>query len=489
MKPEKILIFFASVLAGLFLLMLIFPKDGIKITDDFTLQFVTVKEFFNPVKNTDISKILENNEIDEDDTIVEFVEPAEVFDTAFIDSIAIVYKPVNISIDSTLQPLEFPENADTLLFDFYKQLGSLSANGQKIHVLHYGDSQIEVDRMTSYFRYKLQSTYGGYGCGFHSGIQAFDFKQPMIVSYSDNWHRYSLFPHKDSLIEHRRFGITTMFSMFKAVDDTLNDTVSAWIQFDYSPLAYSNVKKFKQLKIFYGYNILPVTVNIYDAESLVFTDVLPATENLQIKTFTFEQTPTSVKIEYTGASSPEIYGYSFESMAGVMVDNLPVRGSAGLFFGRFDFGLTAQMYSAMNVRLILLQFGGNAVGRDSSNIAYYVQMFGKQMEYLHKLAPKAQIIVIGPADMSEKQKNNYVTRSNLPYLVDLLRKEALSQNCAFWNMYEAMGGENSMPSWVFHDPPLAEKDFVHFTPKGADIIAKMFYKALVADYNKFVTAK
>jgi lysophospholipase L1-like esterase len=176
-------------------------------------------------------------------------------------------------------------------------------------------------------------------------------------------------------------------------------------------------------------------------------------------------------------------------MAGVMVDNLPVRGSAGLFFGRFDFGLTAQMYSAMNVRLILLQFGGNAVGRDSSNIAYYVQMFGKQMEYLHKLAPKAQIIVIGPADMSEKQKNNYVTRSNLPYLVDLLRKEALSQNCAFWNMYEAMGGENSMPSWVFHDPPLAEKDFVHFTPKGADIIAKMFYKALVADYNKFVISE
>ncbi len=486
MTPKKILLFFIGVLAGLFLLMLIFPKNGIKITDDFTLQFVTINEFFNPVKNTDISDILANNEVVNEDTIVEFVEP-DIYDTAYIDSVAIVYKPVQISIDSTLQPIEFPENADTLPFDFYKTLGSLNEGGGKIHVLHYGDSQIEVDRMTSYFRYKLQSTYGGYGCGFHSGIQAFDFKQPMIVTYSDNWHRYSLFPHKDSLIQHRRFGITTMFSMFKAVNDTLNDTVTAWIQFDYSPIAFSNVRKFKQLKIFYGHNSLPVNISVYDAETLVFSDILPASENLQIKTFTFENIPHSVKIEYTGASSPEIYGYSFESLSGVMVDNLPVRGSAGLFFGRFDFSLTSQMYAAMNVRLILLQFGGNAVGRDSANIKAYVNYFGKQMDYLHTMAPNAQIIVIGPADMSEKHKNDYVTRENLPYLIGLIKQEAFLHNCAFWNMYEAMGGENSMPSWVFHDPPLAEKDFIHFTPKGADIIAKMFYKALVADYNKFVT--
>jgi hypothetical protein len=102
------------------------------------------------------------------------------------------------------------------------------------------------------------------------------------------------------------------------------------------------------------------------------------------------------------------------------------------------------------------------------------------------MAPNASIILIGPADMSEKVKDNYETIKNLPYLIKLMKNEAFKNNCAFWNMYEAMGGQNSMPSWVFHNPPLAEKDFIHFNVNGANIIAQMFYKALIVDYNKFV---
>jgi hypothetical protein len=43
-----------------------------------------------------------------------------------------------------------------------------------------------------------------------------------------------------------------------------------------------------------------------------------------------------------------------------------------------------------------------------------------------------------------------------------------------------------MPDWVFHDPPFAEKDFVHFTPTGANAMAKMFYNALITRYNEYI---
>ncbi len=492
MKPHKIFLFFIAVLAALALLMIFFPKNGIKITDDFVLQFQTWDEFWNPVKNKDISDIVESNKVDDTVTFVE----QDNYDSVYIDSVLVVYKPVNISVDSNLQHLEFPENNDTLLNNLFSNFGAIRNTNNKIHILHYGDSQIEVDRMTSYFRYKLQSTFGGNGCGFHQGLQAFNFKQPLIVSYSDNWTRYKVFPKKDSLVTHKRFGISTSFSKFIPIKDTslleeqkdtLNPTQeqTAWIKFEKSPVAYSNVRKFQTVTLFYGFNNTEVKVELFDGENSIISDVLSPNEQLQAKTWVL-QNPTSVKFVFTGTSSPEIYGYSFESQSGVMVDNIPIRGSAGMFFGRIDFSIAAKMYAILNARLFLLQFGGNALSKDSARIKNYVEYYGNQMSYLKRMNPEAEIIVIGPADMAEKKKNSYVTRETLPYMIELMKAETLKNNCVFWNTYEAMGGKNSMSSWVFHDPPLAETDFIHFTPKGANIIAQMFYKALIWEYNEFL---
>jgi len=468
---------------GLLIIMLIFPKEGIKITDNFSLQFTSWNDFLKPIKNTDISDILENNQITDIDTLL---EKKEIFDSVYIDSVLVVYKPVEISVDSTLQEIEFQEGNDSLLFDFFKELLTIKNTGKRIHILHYGDSQIEVDRMTSYFRYRLQKSFGGYGPGFHSGIQAFNFSAPLVVSYSDNWSRYNLFPRKDSLVTHRRYGLTTTFSMFKSVADTLNEEKTAWIQFRKSPTAYSTARVYNNISLFYGHNHSEVKLEVYDGENIVSSDILPASTSLKIKKWKFDHTPSKLKFVYTGTSSPEIYGYSFENSTGIFVDNISVRGSAGLFFGSMDLALLQQIFNSLNTRLILLQFGGNAVGKDTVSMKRYVKYFGAQIGYLQKIAPNVKIIVIGPGDMSEKHKNNYVTRPKLPFLINKMKEEVLRRNCGFWNMYEAMGGENSMPSWVFHEPALAEKDFVHFSPQGSNIIAQMFYKSLMYEYNKFL---
>jgi lysophospholipase L1-like esterase len=70
-----------------------------------------------------------------------------------------------------------------------------------------------------------------------------------------------------------------------------------------------------------------------------------------------------------------------------------------------------------------------------------------------------------------------------------LKKAALSHDVAFWDMFEVMGGKNSMPSWVAANPPLAGPDYIHFTPKGARKVAELFYKSLREDYDKYVAAR
>jgi hypothetical protein len=55
----------------------------------------------------------------------------------------------------------------------------------------------------------------------------------------------------------------------------------------------------------------------------------------------------------------------------------------------------------------------------------------------------------------------------------------------FWDMYEAMGGENSMPEFVNATPPLAIDDYIHFNRDGAAKMARLFVKSLMKDYNEY----
>jgi len=87
--------------------------------------------------------------------------------------------------------------------------------------------------------------------------------------------------------------------------------------------------------------------------------------------------------------------------------------------------------------------------------------------------------------MSVKDKNHYITNPNVVKVRDALRNAAFKSGAAFWDMYQAMGGENSMPAWVSANPPLASADFVHFNARGAKTIAQMFYDALILEYLRY----
>ena len=111
-----------------------------------------------------------------------------------------------------------------------------------------------------------------------------------------------------------------------------------------------------------------------------------------------------------------------------------------------------------------------------------------RVDKLKTLVPDLSIIVIGMADMSVKEKDQFVSYPNLENTRDALRNAAFQADCAFWDMYAAMGGYNSMPSWVFAQPPLASTDFVHFNERGARVLAEMFYNAFMHDYNSYVSS-
>jgi lysophospholipase L1-like esterase len=68
----------------------------------------------------------------------------------------------------------------------------------------------------------------------------------------------------------------------------------------------------------------------------------------------------------------------------------------------------------------------------------------------------------------------------VPYMDKLLKKMAAEEQIAYWSIYDAMGGKDSMVRWV--EIGLAGSDYVHFTRTGANKMGKMLYEWLM-DYQ------
>ena len=114
---------------------------------------------------------------------------------------------------------------------------------------------------------------------------------------------------------------------------------------------------------------------------------------------------------------------------------------------------------------------------------HYANYFKGQLNTLKSMRPSAAIVVIGPSDMSMLTDGVYETYRFLPYCVEQMKKVSLEVGAGYWDLYDAMGGKNSMPSWV--EKGLAGKDYIHFSNGGARIAAQLFYDALVAEYVKW----
>lgn len=498
MKPTKIALFIVIVLGGLLSLAFFFPKEGVKITDDFTLQFPTIDELLSDSESevVDITEIIENNQVQEESE--EEIDSTDVFSSGTLDdSTVIYYKPVTINPEDVTRKIEYPTDNRKVLTKFFKELSQLKKSEKLIRILHYGDSQIEADRVSSYLRYKLQGQFGGVGPGLVPPVQPYGFQAPVLADYSEGWTRYPGFGKRDTSVKHSRYGVLASFSRYAPYSEMVAETsevaeeeereeYNEWIKFEHSPYSYRSVRKYSRCRMFYGYNKYPVNLKLLKDEEEFDKNILLPSEDLQVKEWQFASTPTSIKFEFNGYDSPDVYALALDGEKGVAVDNIPLRGSTGTIFTNSDQNMLSAIYENLNAKLLILQFGGNAAPGMKENYDFYERSFYYQLTRLKKIIPDISIVVIGIADMSQKEKDKYVSYPNVTLIRDALKNAAFKAGCAFWDTYEAMGGQNSMPSWVFSDPPLAEKDFVHFTVKGSRVVAEMFYKALMLEYNQYL---
>lgn len=470
--PARILLFLILIGAALFLVALVFPQQGIRLNSGLQLRFVSTNDLMNGAQKEKIDLSEAQRLADSLDQIAEFPELQQPTDGS-------VPAPGEVK-----EPIRFGQSGKSSLWGFFSLLDSLSITGGSTRIMHYGDSQIESDRMTSYFRDKFQRYFGGRGPGLVP-VLSYSGNAGVQVSTEGSWYQYGLFGNMNA--KGMRVGpLLSMAALCQLPGDTLNAdslfTASAAMQA--GSALYSTARTFNRIRVFYDNQNPQATISI-EAGGEQFSRTLDPGHTM----FTVNLGSWTDMLAFTvqGDASTRIQGISMESQTGVIVDNIPLRGSSGTVFTQSNRKMMSDALNGMDVSLIILQFGGNVMPyiKDEKACIDYGNWFYSQIKYLQGIRPDAAIIVIGPSDMSTKQGSDYLTYPLLKNVRDALQGAAFRAGAGYWDLYAAMGGENSMAAWVNADPPLAMPDYTHFSPRGARIMAEMFYEALMQEYHSY----
>ena len=502
----KILLFFMAVFMLLLGIALVFPQDGIRLGSEAKLRFTSVGDLFGggeqvatgytdsliaqAVVSDDPEWIGEgalvladgqgtvpgglNGALDHSVSRPDTLSLVPVADTAWLQ--ARLDSLVKIRIDSIRErvfPIAFSERATKEFTSFLYAAGRAVDSGRVLRVLHYGDSQIENDRMTALLRYRLQRIFGGSGVGMVPAIPLYSGNPAFTQAIDGDWTRYTGFGKRDTTLGHASYGTMACFTAVPLPEE-------GWLpSLEFEFRQGRRASDFRRLRIFMhacadsGFVAIRLNDTIADT-------VLHVTGGYQELSVDLPVVPSKVRLEFGLVEGGRIYGISFDPLSGVQVDNIAMRGSSGLELSRLDRQVMDTMLKALDPGLIIMQFGGNMVPY-VKNTSFYKRALKRELKYLKGLCPDIPVLVIGPSDMSVRRDGRYTTYETLEPVRDAMREAALESGCAFWDMYEAMGGAQSIRNFVLADPPLARPDHIHFTPRGANLVAGMVFEAMAVE--------
>lgn len=469
-RPHQTLLFLLGVAALSIGLMFIVPEGGVKVAG-VEVRYPTWSQFLerDTTQKVDVEAIIRASHMSRIDTAGQAKSEAEK------------KQREHLLRTLELRKLQFSGADSIKLSKLITALKGLRTSGEKLRVLHYGDSQIEGDRITSLIRDEWAKAYGGEGPGMLDAVPlapTFSINQ----SYSSNWNRYAAFGKKDTNIRHSQYGMRAVLCRYTPPqgDTSATDTTMGWLEFKPSNMAFRTARTYHQMRLHYRAPEAAFRLAVYVNDTLLTEQIVQPSAQAQVRTWNFTSTPKLIRMEFTGKVSPDVYGISLEGTSGIVVDNIPMRGASGVIFTRMSAEHLARCYSLEPVDFVIYQYGGNTVPyiESKKSAEAYGRRVRQNIQRIKRLLPNATILMIGPSDMSTKDGTKFVTYASVPWVRDVLKNVAEQEGVTFWDIYGAMGGMNSMPQWVKSNPPLAGPDHVHFTPKGARQVGQWLTEAL-----------
>ena len=290
-------------------------------------------------------------------------------------------------------------------------------------------------------------------------------------SFSDDWNYAAVITRNPEKLPYGMSGSVAVPKPGSWVKYRATNYLKSSSSFEVARLFYSNADKSSMIEYKIN-NGRAVKLNLESGSEL---------QELVIDAKT---SATTLEIKFLSGKQPYFYGVSLESGNGLYLDNFPMPGNTGASLLEIPINNLQGFDNLCNYSLIILSYGNNVSSTNRGIYTVYENKMHNVIEHLRKAFPNTSILMFSVNDKTIKQGNRFITNPDVPLLLNTQKKIVEKSKVAFWNLWEAMGGTNSMNEWVSSAPPVALKDYSHFTPNGGERVAELFLKSLLDTENK-----
>lgn len=479
MKPRNLLIFLLACLS-IFLLPGLFFPEGFTL-GTWHISFYRLPDFaHDSIENTpgkiDSGKLeklqKQADSLVSSDSVSSAAEPLSF--ESVNDSFRVSRPDFRIDSSSAIQ---YPAGDSTILNRFFSRLDSARTKGELVRILHIGDSQIEGDRITGYLRQRLQQRFGGCGPGLISLAEEMPSRLYLKMNNLEKIRKFQLLGTGPKGI-HNQYSIMHHYFRLQADSGQTGNSRKSF-SFRLNGIGYKRNSSFEcaTLMVRNGKDQLSIE-NAGESRRFAPSD------SLRFIKWNLKNPGHQLNLSVSTGSQTDLFGLCLDCRSGVAVDNIPLRGSSGLELLKIKPAFLQEQIRRLNTGLVILQFGVNVVPYEAPDYGWYENNLVKIIQLIKRASTGIQVLVIGVSDMARKKDGEWGSFETIPRVIEAQRRACARTNSAFWDMQQVMGGKNAIIAWSKTNPPLAGKDMVHLTPKGAQVIGEFLFRAIQSENQR-----
>jgi lysophospholipase L1-like esterase len=182
-----------------------------------------------------------------------------------------------------------------------------------------------------------------------------------------------------------------------------------------------------------------------------------------LRLYTFTTTPDAGIEVTTVSGNPEIFGLVVESNApGLVIDALGINGARFATSLAWDEESWLALVRWRRPALAVIAYGTNEVF-DAAAPEKYGDEIARLIRRLRAAAPDIDCLLAGPTDVGR----GGAEAEDRAAAIDRIEQQTAAQlGCAYFSLYQAMGGANGFEQWLHSAPPLASPDRIHLSAAG-----------------------
>ena len=138
------------------------------------------------------------------------------------------------------------------------------------------------------------------------------------------------------------------------------------------------------------------------------------------------------------------------------------------------------MFDRSEQSLLIIIIIASPFGSHIQSVFKNNQIIRTLLVKLKNCFPQASLLLLSVGDRDYKTEDGELR--TMPGVKNLIRYQqniAAESGIAFWNMFEAMGGEGSMANLVHAKPSMANYDYTHINFRGGKHLAGLLYETLI----------